>query len=352
MSKSFSRLFAERSESNEAFLLAEGEVVFYLTESDKYVIKGKNLIIGGSEIILSKVLSIETNRLETALVDGDSKVKRISSESFIEGLSKVSFLLNVAMVLAKQVSLTNEIIVRCSKTLNGSKNDRRDACLEYYRLVNDLKKENAKRMLPWLKELIVKYETSLVFKEGEAYSKTAEPVRITSGTHLTDKMIEFPMGSFLCQEGETGTEMYILQSGMIDVIVRDTVVATYSESGTPIGEMALLIGEKRTASLKAKNNVVATRIRKEEIREVAERDIGVIQSVVQSLAKKHFQNVGRIRDLTEKTIEKEIFSDGKDALKNTAVHTELSGLRNAVSEIVFKKNEPFLKEIAQRYLID
>jgi len=352
MSNSFSRLYAEGSAPNEAFLLEGGKTVFYLTETDKYVISGKNIVIGGSEIVLSKVLGITTGRLETALIEGETKVKRISADNFVQGLEKVSFLLNVAMVLAKQVSLTNEIIVRCSKNLNSSKTERRTACLEYYRIMNDLKNENTKRMLPWLKEMIVKFETSLVYKEGEAYSKTAEPVRITGGTQLTDKMIEFPVGALLCEEGESGTEMFILQSGMIDVVVKGTVVATFSDPGTPIGEMALLIGEKRTASLRAKNNVVVTRIRKDEIKEVAERDIGVIQSVVHSLAKKHFQNTGRIRELTEKTIEKEIFADKGDAVKNTAVQTELSALRNEVSEILFKRNEPFLKEIAQRYSID
>ncbi|HEY1405314.1 MAG TPA: cyclic nucleotide-binding domain-containing protein [Spirochaetota bacterium] len=353
MSESFIRLYADGDEPTDAYLLAEGECVFFVSEGDKYTIKGKNIILGGSEVILSKSLNVHTLRLETALIDSTAKVKRIPAERFLEGLSQVSFLLNVAMVLAKQVSLTNLIIARYEKTLHGKKNDRRQVCLEYYNIVRDLKASNAKRVLPWLKEMIVKYETSLVFREGEAMSRTAEPIRISGGTQLSDKMMEFPLGSHLCEEGEEGNEMYILQSGMIDVVVKGTVVATYSEPGTPIGEMALLIGEKRTATLKAKNNVVVTRIRKDEIKEVAEREISIIQSVAHSLAKKQYQNVCRIKDLTEKSIEKEIFSDGgKDALKFAAVATELSSLRNALSELVFKKNEPFLKEIADRYAID
>jgi CRP-like cAMP-binding protein len=355
MSGQYLRLYQEGTEPSDAYLLAGGGALFFLTDVDKYSIQGQNIIIGGTEVLLDKVLGLRTFRLETALAESSAQIKRIPAEKFIAGLSQVSFLINVAMVLAKQVVLTNQIISRYEHSLHGKERDRQKVCLEYYKIVRDVKEVNTKRMLPWLKEFITKYETSLIYREGEALSRTAEPVRITSVTHLTDKMAEYPKDSLLCEEGTDGAELFILQSGTIDVLVKGNPVATISEQGTPIGEIALLIGEKRSATLKARNNVVVTRIRKNEIKEVAEREIGVVQSIAHSLGKKHFQNVHRVRDLTGKSIEKEIADNSgqaKSAMKFTNAQTELSSVRNAFSELVFRKNESFLKEIAVRYAID
>lgn len=352
MSK-YIRLYQSGSEVNEAYLLEEGNAAFFITDTDKYSVNGKNLIIGGTELILNIELSLSASRIETSVVGEGAKLKKLSRESFSEGLKNPSFLLNLGMVLAKQVSLSNQIITKNRTALKGKEEDRQRVCLEYFRIVRDLRDENVKRKLPWLKELVSKYEMSLVFKEGEALSRTAEPVRITGGSALSDKTMEFKKDSIICEEGTDGEEMYILQSGSIDVVVKGNAVAVISDAGTPIGEIALLIGEKRTATLRAKNDVVLTRIHKNDLREIAERDISVIRSIVSSLSKKHYQNVHKAQELTSQIVQKELSDDSaarqKVSLKYTAACTELSAVRNALSEAVFKKNEPFLKEIALRY---
>jgi CRP-like cAMP-binding protein len=355
MSGKFIRLYESGSVADCSFLLEEGNAFFFLTTADKYILNGRNLIIGGSELVLFKELGITTPRMETVLVDETSKVKKISSDKFVEGITNYPFLINVSMVLAKQVSLTNRVISENRKNLVGKEDDRRSLCTEYYKIVRDLREENVKRKLPWLKEIVVKYEMSLVFKEGEALSRTSEPVKIMTSNMLTSKMVEYPKDGIICEEGADGSEMYILQSGMIDVLVGGKSVATISDPGTPIGEIALLIGEKRTATMKAKNTVVLTRIHKNDLKDIASKDLSVIKSIALSLAKKHYQNVSKVHELTMKLVEKEMNTSVDDkrkaAIKYESISSGLSSLRNDVSEIVFKKNEPFLKDIAARYNI-
>jgi CRP-like cAMP-binding protein len=355
MSGKFIKLYESGTAADCSFLLEEGNAFFFVTTSDKYILNGRNLIIGGSELILFKELGISASRMETALVDETSKVKKISSEKFSEGMSNFPFLINVSMVLAKQVSLTNKIITENRKNLVGKEDDRRTLCIDYYKIVRDLRDENVKRKLPWLKDIVVKYETSLVFKEGEALSRTSEPVKIMTSNVLTSKMVEYPKDGIICEEGADGTEMYILQSGMIDVLVGGKPVATISDPGTPIGEIALLIGEKRTATMKAKNTVVLTRIHKNDLKDIAVNDLPVIKSIALSLAKKHYQNVSKVHDLTMKLVEKQMNTSQEDnrkaAMKYSSIASSLSSLRNDISEVLFKKNEPFLREIAVRYNI-
>jgi hypothetical protein len=350
----FVRLYDSNSDPSDAFLLADGTAVFYVTETDKYNLVGKNVVIGGSELILSRVLSIPVRRMETAVIQKGAAVKRISGDNFIEGLSNFSFILNVSMVAAKQVMLTNQIISVNRKLLKGQEEDRQKVCLDYYRIVSSLKKENEKRRLPWLKEFIVKYETSLIYKEGEAVSRTSEPVVIEASTVLADMLVEFPRDSILCEQGSEGSEMFILQSGVIDVIVGGHSMATISDPGTPIGEIALLIGEKRTATLKARNTVVVTRLRKADLKGVAEKDPSILKSIALSLAKKHYQNTTKLHEISSMIVEKDITLSDEDkskaARKCFAAKTELGAVRNALGELVFKHNDPFLKEISSRYL--
>lgn len=350
----FLKLYDQNAEPTDAYLLADGTAVFYVSETDKYNLVGKNVVIGGTELLLAKELSIPARRIETVVIRKDASVKRLSCDSFFAGLANFSFLLNVSMVAAKQVSLTNKIVSVNRQALKGREEERQKVCLDYYRIVSSLKHENEKRRLPWLKDFIVKYETSLVYKEGEAVSRTAEPLRIQTSNNLADMIVEYPKDGILCEEGSVGEEMFILQSGTIDVRVGGHSVATISDPGTPIGEIALLIGEKRTATLMARNNVVVTRIKKADIKAIASRDDTILRSIALSLAKNHFQNVMKLHEISSQLVERDISTSsedkGKAAKKYSQAKTELAALCNALGEMVFKHNEPFLKEISARYL--
>ncbi len=57
-------------------------------------------------------------------------------------------------------------------------------------------------------------------------------------------------GDYIIREGEYGTCMYFLTNGGVDVIVNDNKVASLG-MGSPFGEMALVSGDKRNASIRA-----------------------------------------------------------------------------------------------------
>jgi CRP-like cAMP-binding protein len=64
--------------------------------------------------------------------------------------------------------------------------------------------------------------------------------------HETDLMA-LPAGQTLFKAGEAGTLMYVLISGSVDILIRDTVVET-AEAGALIGEMALIDKDPRAAT--------------------------------------------------------------------------------------------------------
>ncbi|MEQ9690429.1 MAG: cyclic nucleotide-binding domain-containing protein [Bauldia litoralis] len=77
--------------------------------------------------------------------------------------------------------------------------------------------------------------------------------------------VRFGRGEVLMRQGEIGTAMYVLTDGKVTVSVHqpggDKVVATLGP-GEVVGEMAVITGERRSATVKAKGRVTALEITK------------------------------------------------------------------------------------------
>src|SRR5262245_65080847 len=76
-------------------------------------------------------------------------------------------------------------------------------------------------------------------------------------------IVTHPMGDIIFSEGEIGNEMYILQSGTVELIKaigKETRVLATLEKGDFFGEMSVLEDLPRTASARAKTDVELVRI--------------------------------------------------------------------------------------------
>ena len=348
MSEEFIKLYTVNAEPDCAYFLNSGSVYMYASNMDKYAIKGNNLIIGSTELIMNHLLNQKTPRIETAIASKDSSVKKISIEKFIGGMETFSFLINASIVLAKQVLLTNKIINKNIESLEGKEKQMRELSIKYYRAVFKLNQEYEKRKLPWMNDLVKKYFASLNYKRGEAFCRSQDSITIESSNQLSDKMIEFPRGSIICEENTAGEEMYILQSGSIDVEIGGNKVATIDKKGTVIGEMALLLNEKRTATLKAMNNAVITVIKKKELKEVCEKQGDLLKNVTYSLAQKHYFNIIKISTVNKSLIDHHLNTDGgedKTLSQVERLKSDLAKLKSDIGEAIYKKDAEFLKPL-------
>lgn len=344
------QLYNISSDPADAFLLGEGTVHFYVSDADKYSIKGNNLIIGATEIILNNLSGMQCQRLETALIDSTSKIKKIPGDKFISSISSYSLIMNTSMVMAKQVLLTNQIINKNLGSLDGNEKKNRELAIEYFRILSVIKKEYDKRKYPWLGSIIHKFEASLLYKRGESFEKTSDPVKITSPVNLSDTTIEFSKDSLICEEGSIGNEMYILQSGTIDVLINNNRVASVSDPGYIFGEIAIILGEKRTATLKAKNNVVLTRLRRDHLKELSAQNSEVLLSLVSSLAKKHFNNIEKINSINNILIDRKLSTDeAKTTFNAQRANLELLELKKEVTSVYNSKDAEFLKNLVDNF---
>jgi PAS domain S-box-containing protein len=75
----------------------------------------------------------------------------------------------------------------------------------------------------------------------------------------------FDTGHAVMVEGDDSQDLFILVTGELDILKGDKKIYELTERGAIFGEMSFLLGTKRTATVKAKNDVKAIRIPKEEI---------------------------------------------------------------------------------------
>ncbi len=352
MTSNYIKLYAASSPPECAFFLGEGSVLFYVSNTDKYAISGKNLIVGATELLMNKINGGKILRIETAVTDQSSVIKKIPADKFMEGLSTYSFALNSSMVLAKQVTLTNQIIQKNLSLQKEDENKMREHAVAFYVIVDRLQSEYNKRKLPWLKDLIQEFTDTLTFKKGEAYHKSAEPVKIHGAMGLSDKDEEFQRDAVICQENSIGNEMFILRSGVLDVIVKGNKVASIDEPGTVIGETALLLGEKRNATLKAKNRVIVTRISKADLSEVSKQETDFLPSIAKTLAKRHYYNVAKIDSINKSIAEHNIDQDilGKKQVPQAErILKELNKLKQRIEDVTSGKDAEFLRDLTDTF---
>ena len=343
MDKQFLQLYKKNTDSDSAYLIADGKVYLFITEADKYLLQGKNLIIGATELVLRHSTNEEVPRLETALASKGTTVKKIPSVTLVQGLDNAAFVMNLAIVEAKTVVLTNEILKK-DLQLDSQLVKEKNICIEYYQILKSLQQEYDKRRFNWLKEIIEKYKASLLYKKGEAFARATELVKVETPKELSDNMIEYPPGTVLCQEGAIGDYMFILESGQLEVYMQNAKVTTISEKGTVIGEIAMLLSMPRTATLKALNTVVVTKVTRDDLKRMPSQ---LVHMLLVSLAKKHQANVIHIESINEKKAL--AYAENKEQQPHkTEVQRyliELSKLKSSLEKIISAKQADYLEYI-------
>ena len=75
----------------------------------------------------------------------------------------------------------------------------------------------------------------------------------------------FPKGHKIFVEGEASGEMYILLSGKLDIISKGVNVGSIDQPGSYVGEMSVLLGDRRSATVVVKQDVRVLKIPEKEI---------------------------------------------------------------------------------------
>lgn len=95
--------------------------------------------------------------------------------------------------------------------------------------------------------------------------------------------MDFPAGRVLCTEGTHGGDFFILESGAADVTRDGTKIATM-KPGDFFGEIALVDGGKRTATVTTSSPSRCFVLGPRQFQNVLHQDVEIIHAVMKALA--------------------------------------------------------------------
>jgi small-conductance mechanosensitive channel/CRP-like cAMP-binding protein len=125
-----------------------------------------------------------------------------------------------------------------------------------------------------------------------------------SDEHLDDliataKHSRYGRGEAIIEQGREGSSMFVLLDGSADVLVdangHTTRVASL-RPGDCFGEMSLLTGEPRSASVLARIDCEVIEIRKERLAEMLENSPELLQGLSEMLARRRLENEGALAE--------------------------------------------------------
>jgi len=109
---------------------------------------------------------------------------------------------------------------------------------------------------------------------------------IINNPDMEKYLVSYETGQTLFFEGDDTQDIYVLVSGKLDVLKGTKKIAEIVNEGVVFGEMSFLLGQKRTATVKAMTDVKAVRIPKENVEPFLKEFPEVFTVVAKYLAKR------------------------------------------------------------------
>jgi CRP-like cAMP-binding protein len=105
--------------------------------------------------------------------------------------------------------------------------------------------------------------------------------------HIAQVALEvaYPAGAIIFPAGEFGDTLFVIVNGEVTASRAGSVIATL-RAADYFGEMAVLTGETRSATLTAKCDCLLLRVGQHEVHEVLAVDFRAVLSVIRTLCKR------------------------------------------------------------------
>jgi PAS domain S-box-containing protein len=121
---------------------------------------------------------------------------------------------------------------------------------------------------------------------GETLRSTCMLDEIINNPDLDKHLKSYRRGHIILLEGDDSQDLYILVSGELEILRGNKKISEIGETGALFGDMSFLLRSKRTATVKAKTDVKALCIPKEEITSFLREYPDVAREIAKLLAKR------------------------------------------------------------------
>ena len=100
----------------------------------------------------------------------------------------------------------------------------------------------------------------IVFLSNIPLFATMNPEQLKNIAAKTE-ILEYPAGTYICREGEWGDSLYVIMHGSVSLVKDGIELGTFRRQGDCVGEMTLIDGQPRSASLRTTSDVRLLQLR-------------------------------------------------------------------------------------------
>jgi hypothetical protein len=342
------KIYELMDSADSAYIMHKGKLTFEISPNDKYYLEGKEIIFGTEEPLIAYKSNRDSYfRFQTVYAEDGSSVDSIPLKNLYKVISTYNIGYVIVKNIAKFVEITNKMYIKKEQNLSGKDMASREFARLYVEMLDRLDEAYEKMKVKWVKKVVDNYMNSLVYTKGKAFKKdTAKSSLKLRLDQNSDYIVDLEAGALLCEEGDQENEMFILNRGNLEVYIGGKKVAMIGESGTVIGEMALLLGEKRTATIKALTNCNITIIKPENLKEVASGNSDFFLNVAVNMGRRLEHNCSLIRG-TEDLLGESETEALPAAPKERTNYLELMALMNELETYDAKYKLEWLSDLLQ-----
>ena len=136
------------------------------------------------------------------------------------------------------------------------------------------------------------------------------------------EIIKFETDAIIVSQGEPGDEMFIILQGKVEVVIysefdgSETVVATL-HAGQSFGEMSMVQGKDRSATIRSTENCILFQIKKIKFNDFMLKEPKIAINMMRMLSKRIIDVEGKIKDLLEvPVVEEEVTEEEEQEEEN------------------------------------
>jgi CRP-like cAMP-binding protein len=248
---------------------------------------------------------------------GSAHLARIPAEKLASTITSYTIGFSVAHHIAETITRLHGILTTQMNKLHETERIARDLSRTYVDIIQFIEQEGSNQHLPWLFSLLEKGKQTAAYNFGLSLAPRNEEKPIdVSARELAQYRQTYPRGATICKEGEKAEEMFILMQGKIEVRINNNPIDMITRKGTIIGEMGLILGTPRTATLRALEDVTMVKIGSGDMETIFKNDPNTFLDMLCSLALREADNSEKIREYSE-MVEK--ISSGRGELTLTQV---------------------------------
>lgn len=339
--------------AKSAYVLEQGRLKFTLYDGEEYFVEGKKIIFGAPEIILGWAYEKEVSRFATVAVSSDGVCRGISSENLAKYIRHYSIGFNITRGIAMALEQANKLLQKKLQKLPERERVSREYAKAYTRIVNEISESYEQLRFPVLLELHRELSSSLTYKYGISYLSEVIPPRFDmTHEHFSSMGRTLKTDEVLCEAGDQTRELFVLNRGSLGIYIPGVVqpIATINEPGEIVGEMALLLGNPRNATIRANCTTELTVINERDLKLVLDKEPDFFLRLAVMLSERISRSVSELQNLHDQLAwleghPDEGMTEKPEVLRVDSHHESFSRLEQVVFKAYRDHDLPVLQQL-------